>query len=146
MPSRLLPKLTFQAWAKAMPNRRTEFDWLSRDPAEVDKYLADPLCGWDASVSMWQDVFRFIFYCAGDGNFESVRKDLPVYLVGGEKDPATDSGKAVRHLEQRMKRMSFSNLVSRIYPETRHESLNEVNRDMISAEFAAWAERAVSGH
>ena len=95
MPSRMIPKLTFQAWAKQIPDRRTEFDWLSRDPAEVDKYVADPLCGWDASVSMWSDVFRFVFFGADDRNFESVRKDLPFNLVGGEKDPATDGGKAV---------------------------------------------------
>ncbi|MGD9914178.1 MAG: alpha/beta fold hydrolase [Rhizobiaceae bacterium] len=140
VPSRMLPKLTFQAWAKKVPNRRTEFDWLSRDPAEVDRYVADPLCGWDASVSMWQDLFRIVFFGADDGNFESVRKDLPVNLVGGEKDPATDGGKAVRNLEQRMRRAGFSNLVSRNYPETRHESLNEVNRETITAEFAAWAQ------
>ena len=85
MPSRMIPKLTFQAWAKQMPDRRTEFDWLSRDPAEVDKYVADPLCGWDASVSMWSDVFRFVFFGADDRNFESVRKDLPFNLVGGEQ-------------------------------------------------------------
>lgn len=144
VPSRILPKLTFEAWAKQVPNRRTEFDWLSRDPAEVDKYIADPLCGWNASVSMWQDVFRFVFSGADDRNFESVRKDLAFNLVGGEKDPATSGGKAVKNLEQRMKRMGFSNLVSRIYPETRHESLNELNRDMITAEFAVWAERAIA--
>jgi len=144
VPSRALPKLTFQAWARQVRNRRTAFDWLSRDPAEVDKYVADPLCGWDASVSMWQDVFRFVFHGAADGSFESVRRDLAFNLVGGEKDPATAGGKAVKNLEQRMKRMGFSNLVSRIYPETRHESLNELNRDMITAEFAAWAERAIA--
>ena len=81
----MIPKLTFQAWAKQMPDRRTEFDWLSRDPVEVDKYVADPLCGWDASVSMWSDVFRFVFFGADDRNFESVRKDLPFNLVGGEQ-------------------------------------------------------------
>ena len=107
MPSRMIPKLTFQAWAKQIPDRRTDFDWLSRDPAEVDKYVADPLCGWDASVSMWSDVFRFVFFGADDRNFESVRKDLPFNLVGGEKDPATDGGKAVRALAERMARMAI---------------------------------------
>lgn len=144
VPSQVLPRLTFQAWAKQIPDRRTEFDWLSRDPAEVDKYVADPLCGWNASVSMWTDVFRFIFYGADDCNFEAVRKDLPVNLVGGEKDPASDGGKAVRHLAERMKRMGFSNLTSRIYADTRHESLNELNRDLITEDFAAWAERIAS--
>lgn len=143
VPSRILPKLTFQAWAKQVPDRRTQFDWLSRDAAEVDKYIADPLCGWDASVGMWRDVFALIFAGAADGNFDSVRRDLPVNLVGGEKDPATGGGKAVRNLAHRMKRMGFSNLVSTVYPQTRHESLNEVNRDLIMEEFAAWAEAVI---
>ena len=143
VPSRLLPKLTFQAWAKQIPNRRTEFDWLSRDPAEVDKYVADPLCGWDASVSMWVDVFRFVFTGADDRNFESVRKALTVNLVGGEKDPATEGGKAVLQLAERMKRMGFSNLTTRVYAETRHESLNELNRNLITEDFAAWAGHAI---
>jgi len=143
VPSRLLPKLTFQAWGKAVPNHRTLFDWLSRDAAEVDAYIADPICGWGASVSMWRDVFGFIFAGADDRNFSSMRRDLPVLLVGGEKDPATDGGKAVEHLAARMQRMGFSNLVSTIYPETRHESLNEVNRNLIMADFAAWADGAL---
>lgn len=85
MPSRLLPKLTFQAWGKSIPGHRTLFDWLSRDEAEVDKYSADPLCGFPPSISMWRDVFGFIFAGADDRNFSSIRRDLPVMLVGGQK-------------------------------------------------------------
>jgi alpha-beta hydrolase superfamily lysophospholipase len=141
VPSRLLPRLTFQAWGKAVPNHRTLFDWLSRDPAEVDKYIADPLCGWDASVSLWQDLFGFVFHGASDSNFGGVRKDLPVMLRGGEKDPATDNGKAVLELDRRMRAMDFSNLDTRVYAETRHESLNDINRDEATADFLAWANR-----
>ena len=61
VPSRLAPALTFRAWAKAMPDRVTDFDWISRDREEVAKYVADPLCGRDASVSIWRDVFGLIF-------------------------------------------------------------------------------------
>ena len=143
MPSRMIPKLTFQAWAKLIPDRRTEFDWLSRDPAEVDAYVADPLCGWDASVSMWSDVFRFVFFGADDRNFEAVRKDLAFNLVGGEKDPATDGGKAMHALAERMARMAFSRVTTRVYAETRHESLNELNRNIITDDFAAWADSVV---
>ncbi|WP_395450791.1 alpha/beta fold hydrolase [Aminobacter sp. UC22_36] len=141
VPSRILPKLTFGDWAKKIPNRRTEFDWLSRDQAEVDAYVADPLCGWDASVSMWIDVFDLVFAGADDRNFAKVRKDLPFSLVGGERDPATDGGKAVEALASRMRRMGFSNLVSKVYAETRHESLNEINREAVMADFAGWLHR-----
>lgn len=143
VPSRALPKLTFQSWAKQVPERRTEFDWLSRDAVEVDKYIADPLCGWDASVGMWQAVFRLAFLGADDRSFDAVRRDLPFKVVGGEKDPATSGGKAIEDLARRMRRMGFSNLVSTVYAETRHESLNELNRNVIMEDFAAWAESAV---
>jgi alpha-beta hydrolase superfamily lysophospholipase len=139
MPSRMLPRLTFQAWARQIPDRRTAFDWLSRDAAEVDKYVADPLCGWDASVSMWRDLFRFIFFGANDRNFESVRRDLPFNLVGGHQDPATDGGKAVDELAGRLAKMQFSRVKSRVYAGARHESLNELNRNIIIEDFAAWA-------
>ncbi|MBN9221061.1 MAG: alpha/beta hydrolase [Mesorhizobium sp.] len=140
VPSRLLPKLTFQAWGKAVPNHRTLFDWLSRDEAEVAKYIADPLCGWDASISMWRDVVSMALNGGRDAAFANVRRDLPVSIVGGEKDPASDYGKGITHLARRMRAMGFSNLVSTVYADTRHESLNEVNRDAIMDDFAAWAD------
>jgi alpha-beta hydrolase superfamily lysophospholipase len=138
VPSRLLPKLTFQAWARQAPGRCTAFDWLSRDPAEVDAYIADPLCGWDASVSLWRDLFDLIFRGADDRNLADVRKDLPFHLVGGEKDPATVGGRAVRDLSERLRRSGFSDVTTRIYPDTRHESLNETKRDEVTADFVEW--------
>lgn len=143
VPSRMLPRLTFRAWGKAVPDRRTPFDWLSRDAAEVEKYITDPLCGWDASVSMWQDIVMMTLHCGSDRNFSGVRRDLFVNLVGGEEDPASDGGKAVSHLAGRMHMMGFSNLVSKVYAKTRHESLNEINRDIIMEDFAAWADRVL---
>ena len=144
VPSRMLPRLTFQAWGKAVPGHRTLFDWLSRDPAEVDKYIADPLCGWDASVSLWRDLFGFIFNGADDSRFAGIARNLPINLAGGEKDPATAGGKAVDHLAGRMRRMGFSNLVSKVYAQTRHESLNEVNRNMIMEDFVAWTDKVTA--
>jgi alpha-beta hydrolase superfamily lysophospholipase len=144
MPARLVPKLTFKDWGDKIPGHRTPQDWLSRDPEEVRKYIEDPLSGWDASVSMWQDVFRMVFCGADDRNFSGVRRDLPFNLVGGGADPSTVNGLAVEELADRMRRMGFSNLVSRIYPETRHEGLNEVNRDIITADFIEWADGVAS--
>lgn len=139
VPSHLLPKLTFDAWAKKMPERKTEFDWLSRDEAEVAKYVADPLCGWDASVSMWGDVFEMIFRGADDSRFSAMRRDLPISLLGGERDPATDGGKATLTLNKRMIAMGFTSLTCQVLTATRHESLNEINRDETMDGFLTWA-------
>lgn len=145
VPSRLLPKLTFDAWSRKTTDGRTAFDWLSRDTNEVDAYVADPLCGWNASVGMWTTVFDLIFSGADDRNFTAIRRDLPLNIAGGAQDPATDDGKATAHLARRLQAMGFSNLVSTVYPDTRHESLNELNRDIIMQDFIVWARRVVAG-
>ncbi|WP_420410403.1 alpha/beta fold hydrolase [Hoeflea sp.] len=140
-PSAILPKLTFQAWAKAMPDRRTDFDWLSRDPAEVDAYIADPLCGWDATVSMWRDVFELIYRGGSSKQLARLPKDLPVHLLGGGEDPATDKGEAIKWLADRMRKSGLGNIESQVLPETRHETLNEINREAAMDGFADWLDR-----
>lgn len=146
VPSRVLPKLTFDAWSRRETDGRTSFDWLSHNHSEVDAYVADPLCGWNASVGMWRVIFELIFAGANDRNFASIHRDLPFNLVGGAGDQATDCGKAVEHLATRLRAMGFSNLVSTIYADTRHESLNELNRDLIAHDFVRWADLVVQAH
>ncbi|MCT7374981.1 alpha/beta fold hydrolase [Chelativorans salis] len=144
VPSQLIPRLTFQAWITAIPDARTPFDWLSRDAEEVEKCIADPLCGWLPTVAMWRAVFDFNLMIAG-GDFSAVPKGLPVQLVGGGADPSTKGGETVRRLEARLRREGFSNLETIIYPEIRHESLNELNREVIMGDFAQWATGALAG-
>jgi alpha-beta hydrolase superfamily lysophospholipase len=143
-PSAILPRLTFQTWAKAMKDRRTDFDWLSRDAAEVDAYIADPLCGWDATVSMWRDVFELIYAGGRAENLARLPKSLPVHLIGGAEDPATDRGAAVTWLASRMKRAGLENVSAEVLPGTRHETLNEINRGDAMAEFAIWLDRSLA--
>lgn len=144
VPSRILPRLTFRDWARKATDGRTPFDWLSRDHRQVDAYVADPLCGFDASVGMWKGVFELVFAGADDRNFAGVPRGLPFNVVGGAKDPATDFAKATQHLARRLEAMGFSNPVSRVYAQTRHESLNELNRDVIMEDFVQWAEGVVT--
>ncbi|MBU4529946.1 MAG: alpha/beta hydrolase [Hoeflea sp.] len=142
-PSAMLPKLTFQAWAKAMPNRRTDFDWLSREANEVDLYIADPLCGWDATVSMWRDVFELIYAGGATENLAKLPKSLPVHLIGGAQDPATDKGEAVKWLEAKMRAAGLAHVTLQVLAETRHETLNEINREQSMANFAVWLDTAL---
>jgi alpha-beta hydrolase superfamily lysophospholipase len=141
VPSQILPKLTFGDWAKKETDGRTAFDWLSRDHAEVDKYVADPLCGWNGSVSMWQDISGFVFKGADDASFAKVTKSLPFNLHGSRHDPSSDFAKATEALGGRIKAMGFSDVTLDIHPDDRHECLNDLNRDAVTASFIAWLRR-----
>ncbi len=141
VPSRLMPRLTFRHWAGRIPAARTPFDWLSRDPAAVDAYIADPLCGFDPSVSLWRDLFAIIIGLTRDAAFAGVARSFPFHLVGGTGDPSTDGGRAVLAFAARLRRLDFFDVEIEIYPENRHESLNELNQDFICRKFLAWAHR-----
>jgi alpha-beta hydrolase superfamily lysophospholipase len=140
VPSRFGPAFTFETWAKSVGDARTPFDWLSRDTAEVEKYIADPLCGFDCSVSLWIDLLGMARAGGLRENLARLPKDLPINLVGGGQDPATDKGKAMTWLAGRMQSLDIKNVHLTIYPDMRHETLNEVGRERAMDMLADWAD------
>ncbi|PDT05640.1 alpha/beta hydrolase [Rhizobium chutanense] len=144
VPSSLLPKLTFGAWGKSISGHRTEFDWLSHLPDEVDKYVADPLCGFDASVSLWLDLFELTFRAPQKAHLDRLPHDMPIHLVGGGEDPATERGKAILWLSNHLKAQGFSRISTEIYQDMRHETLNEIGAEAAIAAFADWCDEAVA--
>lgn len=141
VPSMILPKLTFETWGKSMPNAKSQADWLSRDRAEVEAYGADPLCGFDISVSLWLDVFEMTFRGTEPNLLSKLLKSLPFHLVGGGEDPATEKAKAIDWLSHRLARAGFMQVHKRIYPQMRHETLNEYGREEAMQEFALWLDK-----
>lgn len=140
VPSSLLPRLTFDAWGKAIPNHRTLFDWLSNIPAEVDAYIADPLCGFPCTVSLWLDVAEGIARGGDSKRMDAIPKNKPIMLVGGGKDSATRGGKAMTWLDGRLKAAGLSHVTHIHYPDARHETLNDTVAPDAMEAFAAWAD------
>ena len=138
VPSNLARKATFDTWNKEFAPNRTEFDWLSRDEAEVDAYIADPLCGFPVTIGLWLDVLQGVRFAADDGNLARLPADLPVHLLAGEQDPCSEHGKAVENIADRMNAQGMSDVTLKLLTDTRHESLNELNRDQTTADFIAW--------
>ncbi|MBR0555060.1 alpha/beta hydrolase [Ciceribacter sp. L1K23] len=138
VPSSILPRATFGAWGKSIEDRSTEFDWLSRDPDVVARYAADPLCRFDASISMWQDVLELAQRPMRKGALSPLNKLMPIHLVGGGQDPATRNAADVRWLAKRLRHEDFRNVTMRIYEEMRHETVNEIGREQAIDNFCDW--------
>jgi alpha-beta hydrolase superfamily lysophospholipase len=125
-------------------NPRTTFDWLSRDPAEVDKYIADPFCGDDVALSLGFTRGMLAAFAGAVASTTPVRKDLPVLFITGENDPVSENAKTVRELEARWRDYGVADLTALYYPEARHELLNETNRDDVQNDVLEWIERVVA--
>jgi len=138
VPSQLANKLTFDDWNKKFKPNRTDFDWLSRDEAEVDAYIADPLCGFPASNGLWLQLISAIKKGSSDQELAKIRNDLPFNLVGGEADPTSDNGKSMSRLAKRLVSSGVEDVSLTLLANTRHETLNEINRDEATADFIQW--------
>ncbi len=136
VPSAILPRATFRSWGRSMPEKRTDADWLSSDRSEVDSFNDDPLCGFDASISLWIDLFEMTY--RGIRDIDRLPKALPIHLAGGEQDPATNGGKEVLWLAERLDRHGLSQVTTKIWPATRHETLKERVRHDAMRQFATW--------
>lgn len=141
--SRLIDLLSFGSFNKAFKPNRTGFDWLSRDPAEVDKYVADPLCGFICTTQLWCDLMGGLQQITPVKNLAQIDADLPLLVIGGDHDPVSQ-GKRLGQLAGALRTAGLHNVELKIYPEARHELLNESNRDEVSNYLRDWLERALA--
>jgi alpha-beta hydrolase superfamily lysophospholipase len=124
---------------------RTSFDWLSRDEAQVDAYMADPFCGFALADAAMASVFQLGSGARADPRLAHARKDLPIYVISGERDPVVGPDQAyVRALIDSYCQAGLIRLTHRIYPGGRHEMFNETCRDQVEDELVAWLERALA--
>ena len=136
--SKLLGDLSFGAFNKQFAPTRTAFDWLSRDAAEVDKYVADPLCGFDVTTTLWVDVLDALGANADPKSQARIPKALPIYVFSGSEDPVSENTRSLEQLLAAYRLAGIRDVSHRFYPGARHETLNETNRDEVTTDLLAW--------
>jgi len=124
---------------------RTDFDWLSRDDAEVDAYLADPRCGFGLDTDGGKAMFAGARAVADPTRLAAMRHDLPVYLAAGEHDPVGGQLALVHALVERYRAAGLTDVTLTTYPEARHEVFNETNRTEVVADLLTWLDRVHTG-
>ena len=139
--SPLLSKMMFGGYNKAFRPQRTAFDWLTSVESVVDAYVADPLCGFDATVGLTRDMLTGIQMNENAANLARMDKQLPVLFLSGGKDPVGGESKGVLQTIDAFKRAGMKNITIRIYPEGRHEMLNEKNSGEVWADVLGWIEK-----
>ncbi|NVH64054.1 alpha/beta hydrolase [Pseudomonas simiae] len=141
--SALIEFLSFGSFNKAFKPNRTAFDWLSRDPSEVDKYINDPLCGFRCTNQLWIDLLGGLQQISKASNLAQIDPGLPILVMGGECDPVSE-GKRLNSLANALREAGCQYLQLTIYPQARHEVFNETNRDTVTADVLAWIDQALT--
>lgn len=130
-------------WNAAFDPGRTGYEWLSRDEAEVDKYIADPLCGFEKQQVKFVGSRANLSMLADPAEHRRIRPDLPVLFVAGDADPINRKLEGLHLLERWWRDAGVKQIDKLYYRDGRHEMLNEINRDEVTRDIVAWMRRTL---
>lgn len=131
-------KLAFGAYNQRFAPSRTPSDWLSRSEANVDAFLADPLCGGSASVGLFREMLGGMAFIQRPENLKRMNLNTPVLFASGEEDPVGDFGKGVQRAFRSFQRAGVRDVSIQLYPGLRHEILNEDCGEEICRDLYQW--------
>jgi alpha-beta hydrolase superfamily lysophospholipase len=134
--------IDLSAFNAPFPNR-TGYEWLSRDDAQVDAYVADPRCGFGLDVEGGKAMFARARDVADPHRLAGIRKDLPVHIMVGDRDPVNGQLALVNVLVERLRAAGLTDVTLTVWPDARHEIFTETNRDEVEADLLAWLDRVV---
>lgn len=136
--------LAFGGYNRAFAPNRTGFDWLSADPENVDRYIADPLCGADATVGLFRDMLGGIRFNQKPANLKKMDTSMPVLFIAGEDDPVGAMGKGVKRSCAAFQKAGMQDVTLKLYPGLRHEILNEKPmQQTVYADIHDWLSRYI---
>lgn len=142
--SKFLNYLSFGSNIKHFQPARTSSDWLTRDAQMIDQYNADPLCGFLFTVNGFEGLFELLGRMNKPEVLENIPKELPVLMMSGSMDPVGEFGKAPKKVYELLKKMGLS-ADFRLYEGSRHELLNETNREEVIRDIYEWIEKKLLG-
>ena len=143
-PAMLPRSMTFGSYNKTVKGARTGSDWISRDNAVVDAYVADPKCAFVCSYGFYRDLMHGVRKVYTEGFLESVPMNLPIYLFCGSEDPVIGMRSGFDKLTKKLKDLGFVDFEAKCYEGGRHESLNEINKDEVITDIVDWFSRRIA--
>jgi alpha-beta hydrolase superfamily lysophospholipase len=143
--SALAHALADGAYNKPFRPNRTTHDWLSRDNEEVDAYVKDPLCGIPCSSGFYRDLTALLALIHRPERIDRINRRLPIYIFSGSADPVGDMGASPTALVGVYRAMGIRDLEFVLYPDARHETLNETNREEVTENLVVWMLNHIPG-
>lgn len=134
--------LTFYPYNKAFRPNRTDSDWLSRDPEAVDAYVSDERCGFVCTSQFWIDFSEGLLELYSKKHHSQLPTHIPYMIFSGDRDPVGANGKGVKRLYKKLCGYG-ANVHFKLYPQGRHEMLNETNKGEVEQDIMAWIKSVV---
>jgi alpha-beta hydrolase superfamily lysophospholipase len=141
--SKYIQRLVMGSYNRQFAPNRTSADWLSRDEEMVDRFCADSLTSFLPTVSLFRDLTDGLSYIRNPDKLTTMKKNLPLYFFSGEQDPVGENGSGIHRAVQSLEQVGCHNIQVKLYPEGRHEMLNEINRQEVFGDVLTWLNKQI---
>lgn len=136
--SKFLNQLLFGTYNSHYSSNKTPYDWLTRDERIIEKYMADPYCNFVFTASAFCDLLALNDFTSSKKWYKQIPQQLPMLIVSGDMDPVGNWGSGIREVEGRLKKEGLTDLTCKLYPDFRHEILNETGREKPYQDILDW--------
>lgn len=143
--SKVMLNLAFGAYNKRIKPVRTEYDWLSRDDANVDAYMEDPYCGFMFTLNGYKTLFDVLSFIQEPKNIAKLPMHVPTLLLAGTDDPVGHYGEDILAIYDTYRQAGMKNIDMKLYPGDRHELLNELDYEQVQQDILAFIEHQLQG-
>ncbi len=141
--STMLDELVTGQFNKALADPKTPVDWISYDTGNVERYLADPLCGFPFTVQGYVDLVTGLERMHDPKRYGHVRADLPIVFFAGKDDPCTGGTAGLADSIATLQEAGYGDVSCRIYDGMRHEILNEAEHEKVFADISGWLDEHI---
>lgn len=117
---------------------KTSIDFLTNDPQERQRYIEDPMTGFIYTNKAYRDILRLSCLVSKDTMIEKIPTYLSVYIVSGKKDAFGKMGKDPQKLFEKYKKHGIQDLEIKMYEDSRHDILHELNRKEVYKDLLTW--------
>lgn len=138
--SKLVNNMALGSYNKSFEPSRTKNDWLTKDEKIVDAYEANPLNQFMFTVNGYNNMFKGMLFAQTKENLDKIPKELPILVVSGENDPVGEFGKGPKTVAETYKNIGIKDVTLKLYPDDRHEILNELDKETVDKDLLQWME------
>jgi len=141
--SPLIADMVDGTYNRRIENAQTPFDWISTVQDVVDAYNKDESTGFRFTMNGFEHMFTNIIYAVSDKAFARTPKDVPLLVISGQQDPVGDYGKQVAEVVEKYRQAGVGDITVKLYPDDRHEVLNEADRTDVYGDILNWLNKYV---
>lgn len=142
-PANLIRKLSFGGYDKPFKHEKRKNAWLNRDVDACEKYNNDKFCNYTMSIGFYKYFFDGLIKIYEQERLDKINKDLPLFIISGDKDPVGNMGKLVRELYDLYIDNGIKNVKIKLYNNARHEILNELNKAEVYQDVSDWIKEVI---